>query len=136
MNNVGNYMPPVVIFSIDDQSVYGLMKFYRRASELEAMQKLEGKIVPCIGMYEGVFEFSWIATEEDFLEHFDDLASGQKTLLKVTTDSGGRMFAKLVNYRDHSEIRKGRLVEVDPETAIKGAAFTYRLDLDKYWVMI
>lgn len=136
MNTLLYSVVPVIIFSIDDQSVYGLMKFYRAVADKQAMMKLKGGVIPCVGMYEGVMEFSWIATEEDFKNHFTEFAINQNSVFRVVTDGSGIMLGTLYNNKTGDVIQKGRLRDVDPETALRHNSFTYRPDLDKYWVMM
>jgi hypothetical protein len=112
-----------------------MMKFYRTVADKQAMMKLKGSVFPCIGMYEGVMEFSWIAAETDFSNYLVQFTTNQKTLLRVVTDGGGTMLASLLDNKTRNIVEKGRLKSVDTSTALRYNNFTYRPDLDIYWVM-
>ncbi len=121
-----------VIFSIDNATnTHALAKFLRHWDTQEAMQKTKGRLIPMVGKWRGALEYSFLCLEEDFKNHIEAFGytKGQEAIWKVGSDK--RM--PVENYYDGSFV--GYLQEVSPESAFKAEGFSYRPDLDTYWVL-
>lgn len=129
-------MSTAVIFSIDPKDMYETMKFYRHACDLKAGGKMVGKIIPCIGGYEGQLEQSFAVAEADFFRHFfqSPFCLKQKTFMSVLT-SGKHQIAQIEDWQTEEVLTKGRLEEVTMKKAFKSKGFTYRPDMNAYWVL-
>lgn len=126
-----------VIFSIDNVTdIHTLAKFLRYMDSLRASQQTTGQMVQCIGCSEGKLEVSFIVNEKDFYGIV--LPSGyvqnQDSFLIVFNTPTGSTFAYL-HYKDGQETSPVRLKEVSKEVALQSSGWTYRPDLDVYWVM-
>lgn len=118
-----------VIFSIDNATdVHTLAKFLRHIDTQDVMYKMKGKMIQCIGSYQGKLEISWIIGREDFDKHVRNsgYVNNQESFLYV---SGKEMNAEL--YYQQSGVLEilGRL----EETSNPSGDFTYRPDIDIYW---
>lgn len=72
-----------IIFSIDNvNDTHTLAKFLRHIDTQRAMGKMKGKMVHCIGMYDGMLEPSFLLTQEDF-QYAADYVKGQESVLEV-----------------------------------------------------
>lgn len=124
-----------VIFSIDNvTNVHSLAKFLRHMDTKNALSEMVGKLVTCIGSYKGVMEYSFICNRKDYEKHVLPLAftKGQESVLLV---GGEEMSSALFDPSLSKQIKHiGTLKSVSKEEAIKHDCFTYRPDLDKYWV--
>lgn len=125
-----------VIFSIDNaHELHAKAKFLRYVDTLRAMDKLQGNMVLAIGYYKGVLEPSFVMLEQDFDEfvRHRGFVDGQESVLHVWDK---RMFCEL-EYLNSTQLdeHSHRLYEVSAEEALTSEGFTYRPDLNKYWVM-
>lgn len=123
-----------VIFSIDDvNDTHALAKFLRHIDTARAMDKMQGKMVHCIGSWEGELEPSFLMRWDDFQEHVigRGFVEDQDAILVV---HGDKMQAVLHN-KDGSRTFIGRMKETDAATAMQQQGFTYRPDLGKYWIV-
>ncbi len=128
-------MENVIIFSTDDQSIHGLKKFLRHLDNFKVLGKFKSTPVSAFGAYKGKLEHSFIMTEEDFNNHIKpySFVDNQESILRIVTDNKGRMLGTLV-FSDGTSKSIGRIVETSPQDAVKRDSWTYRQDLDKYWV--
>lgn len=118
-----------VLFSIDNVTdTHTLAKFLRHFDTQVALKKTKGFLVQCIGMWKGQPEVSFLCREEDYeaLVLPLEFTKSQECVIVVS----GRNMECFIN---NNYI--GRMVEVDKEKAFKSDGFTYRPDLDKYWVI-
>lgn len=125
------------IFSIDKwYEVHQIAKFLRHVDTLSALQKLQGRVIPCVGSYEGVLEVSYICRSDDFDTHIlnSGYVSGQESFVRLSECN--KQYAEL-EYQ-HTGVRKslGSLKSVDKDTAMKETAWTYRPDLNTYWITV
>lgn len=129
-------MSTAVIFSIDPKDMYETMKFYRHACDLKAGGKMLGKIIPCLSMYEGELEQSFLVKEADFFRHFfqSQYCMNQDTFMTVST-SGKHQIARIEDWYTEEVLTKGRLEEVTMKKAFKSKGFTYRPDMNAYWIL-
>jgi hypothetical protein len=125
-----------VIFSIDNaHELHAKAKFLRYVDTLRAMDKLQGNMALAIGYYKGVLEPSFVMLEQDFDEfvRYRGFVDNQESVLHVWDK---RMFCEL-EYLNSTQLDENRcrLYEVSAEEAFTSEGFTYRPDLNKYWVM-
>lgn len=125
------------IFSIDNPTDWHQMaKFMRYVDERMAMGKTKGKFIQCVGSWEGVIEPSFLCRTEDFEEHI--LKSGyvdkQDCVLQISECN--KQYAQLLWLLEGTTEFVGSLKSVDKETALKENGWTYRPDLNTYWVTV
>jgi hypothetical protein len=125
----------IVIFSIDDQSIHGLKKFLKYLDDLSAMGKFKGKPIICTGSYLGKIEVSFITLEEDYLTKIKGygFTDKQESVMVVYTDHKNRMTGKLL-YANGEVMSLGEVKGVTKEKAMTKDSWTYRGDVNKYWV--
>jgi hypothetical protein len=130
-------MNTFIIFSIDDVSdVHTQAKFLRHIDTLRSMGKMQGKVVPCIGMYKGELEPSYLVSAEDFFEFIavpDGYVSGQESFLQIDVGHRGQQVASLL-YLDTGLTTLGRIKSVSKDVAMSHDAWTYRMDTNTYFV--
>jgi len=128
-------MSNYVIFSIDDvNDVHKLSKFLHHVSVLDAMQKTKGKLKVCIGSYKGEMEQSFIMHEDDF-HHVSAYVKGQESFLYVRDGHKGVVYADL-HYNDGETVPLGQIKAVSKDEAMQQDAWTYRPDMNVYWVTV
>lgn len=120
-----------VIFSIDDQSPMGVLNFLKHFNERDT----KGTVVQCVGSYKGETEWSFLTLWEDFRDHvaFHNFVGGQESVLRISECN--KQYAQLL-YQDGAEQSLGSLKSVSKEEALKHDAWTYRPDLDVYWIAV
>jgi len=130
-----------VIFSIDNvHDLHTLSKFTHYVDVQKAMQRMDGDMKLCIGAYKGVLEQSFIMTKEDFCEHIEGKSyiQNQESVLLVEDGHYGKVYASLwyldQGVRDGEHFSLGLLKAVDKEEALSKDAWTYRPDLNTYWI--
>lgn len=134
-------MANYVIFSIDNvHDLHTLSKFLHYMDVQRAMQRMQGEMKLCIGAYKGVLEQSFIMTEHDFGAFIEagEHVQNQESVLLVVDGHHGEMYASLwyldrgLRYGDHASL--GLLKSVDKSVALAQDAWTYRPDLNIYWI--
>ena len=130
-----------VIFSIDNvHDVRALAKFTHVMDVNHAMQKMKGVMKVCVGSYKGALETSFILTDEDFREFVEgsDFVRNQESVLLVEHGHKGRSYASLhylvSGLRDGDHVNLGIIKSVDKSVALTQDAWTYRPDLNTYWI--
>ncbi|RTL05349.1 hypothetical protein EKK58_08080 [Candidatus Dependentiae bacterium] len=119
-----------VLFSIDSvHDTHTLAKFLRHFDTQVAMSKTKGNLVQCIGMWKGQLEVSFLCREEDY-EAFVLPLGFTKNQECVITISGDKMEC----FIDDNYI--GQMVEFTAKEALNSDGFTYRPDLNKYWMVM
>ena len=124
------------IFSIDNvNDIHTLAKFTRYMDEHRAMGKLKGGIKVCIGSYKGELEQSFTMLTSDFQSFVktSGYVANQESILEVSECN--KQYADLV-FSDGTRESIGSLKDVTKEEAMKHEAWTYRPDLNKYWVAV
>lgn len=124
-----------IVFAIDnDKDLHTNARFLRYVDECQAMMKMKGKMQLCIGCYFGELERSYIMLREDFDDWVrqSGYVDEQESFMLVENGHKGSMFAYL-QFADGREESLGQLLEVPPSTALRGYAWTYRPDMDKYF---
>lgn len=130
-----------VIFSIDNvHDLHTLAKFLHSMDVHRAMQRTTGEMKICVGSYKGVLETSFIMTEHDFgaFVEASEYVQHQESVLLVEDGHKGAMYASLWyldrGLRDGEHYSLGRLKSVDKSVALEQDAWTYRPDLNIYWI--
>jgi hypothetical protein len=121
-----------VVFSIDNvNDVHVLAKFLRHVDTARAMNRMQGGIQQCIGMYNGLLEVSFIMREDDFNEHVKPFGftDNQECVLHIV---GSDMQASLVSLTEVKDI--GFYEAVSHEEAANATSWTYRPDMDQYFI--
>ena len=128
-------MSSYVVFSIDDvNDVHKLSKFLHHVSVLEAMQKTKGRMQVCIGSYKGMLEQSFIMHEEDF-HHVSAYVKNQESFLYLSDGHKGVVYAEL-RYSNGETVQLGQVKAVSKDEAMQHDAWTYRPDMNIYWVAV
>lgn len=123
-----------VIFSIDDVTdTRKLAKFLRHFDTQVALTKTKGYLMSCIGSYKGKLEQSFICHYDDYLDFVVPygVVTNQESVLWI--DSGDCLMCD--PEMNEEPIFLGELKEVSKKKALKSEGFTYRPDLDVYWVI-
>ena len=130
-----------VIFSIDDvHEVHTLAKFTHTVDVHRVMQRMQGEMKICVGAYKGVLETSFIMTERDFATFIEgsEYVLNQESVLLVEDGHKGNTYASLHylsrGVRDGEHVDLGLLKSVDKSVALMQDAWTYRPDLNIYWI--
>lgn len=125
------------IFSIDNPNDWHTMaKFMRHVDSLRALSKLKGEVIQCVGMWEGRLEPSFLCRTDDFEDHVRSKGwcDNQEAVLQVSECN--KQYAQFLWLETgHTEFA-GSLKSVSKDTALKENGFTYRPDLDTYWVLV
>lgn len=123
------------IFSIDNPTDWHQMaKFMRYVDTIRVLQKLKGNIIQCIGSWENKLEHSFICLSEDFEKFIIDskYVDNQEYVLLVSQNK--KQFAYLKNLKTEEITSIGRLRQVSKKEALSLPCWTYRPDLDLYYV--
>lgn len=130
-------MEKYTIFSIDNvHDIRALAKFTHHIDVLQAMGKLRGQVKTCVGSYKGQLETSFLMRSDDFVDHVQGSVyiTGQESILRVSECN--KQYATLVYLADDSTEFIGSLKCVDKDTALAQDAWTYRPDVDQYWITV
>lgn len=130
-------MTNYVLFSIDNVAdTHTLAKFLRHMDTQIVMGKTEGLLVQCIGSYKGKLELSFILNEKDYIDHVLPLefTKGQECVLQIVSDYVWMATSFDYDYNCPREWL-GHMKQVSKKKALKSDGFTYRPDLDAYFVI-
>jgi hypothetical protein len=130
-------MANYVIFSIDNvHDVHALAQFSHHLDMKRAMQKLKGNVVLAIGSYKGVMEQSFILLRDDFdlVVRGSDWIKEQESILHVEDGHGGVVYGALEYLATGTTEHIGVLREVPQVEAMLHDGWTYRPDLNKYFI--
>jgi hypothetical protein len=131
-------MANYVIFSIDNvHDVHTLAQFSHHLDMKRAMQKLSGQVVLAIGSYKGVMEQSFILLRDDFdaVVRGSDWIKDQESILHVEDGMYGVVYGALEYLATGTTEHIGVMKEIDKREVSAYDAWTYRPDLNKYWIM-
>ena len=94
----------------------------------------DGNFVPIIGCYKGKLENAFICTQSDFNRFIRGTVYivGQESVLHIA--SGNKQEAHLEYLADGRRESLGSMHQVTREEAMASDGWTYRPDLDIYWV--
>lgn len=122
-----------VIFSVEND-LHTRAKFLRHIDTQRAMGYLKGNMVMCIGAYKGVLEDSFILCVEDFDKFVRNSGylDNQESVLHVR---GMRMHCEFEYLVSGSKEGSGLLVQVTAQEAFKSDGWTYRPDMNTYWII-
>jgi hypothetical protein len=125
-----------VIFAIDnDADLHTNAKFLRHVDQLRAMGIIKSSMKLAIGSYLGKLERSYVLRKDDFDGYV--LGSGyvddQESFLVLRDGYYGVVYATL-EYQSGDKVFLGTMEQVDPQEALAGEAWTYRPDLNAYFI--
>lgn len=134
-------MAKYVIFSIDNVTdLHTLAKFTHHMDVQRAMGRMKGEMKMCVGSYKGVMEYSFILTEHDFVHYVadSDFIRDQESVLECEDGHYGEVYASLryleYGMRGGKPEHLGILKSVDKDVALAQDAWTYRPDLNEYFI--
>ena len=126
-----------VIFAIDDEKK--IKDLYRH---FYTHPDTTGTLIPCVGSYRGVQEASYICSADAFervflydTHGFNEFIRDQESFLYITQDNKQTATLHYKNGFDTKEFI-GFMKSVDERTAKKQDAWTYRPDVDTYWIAV
>jgi len=125
------------IFSIDNVSdLHSMAKFLRHVDTLRAMSQLRGNMIQCIGSYKGELEVSFMCRSDDFEAYIlnSGYVDNQESILRVSECN--KQYAELYFLAEQGRVSIGSLKSVDKATAMGHDAWTYRPDLNTYWIAV
>jgi hypothetical protein len=131
-------MANYVIFSIDNvANVHTLAQFSHHLDMKRAMQKLKGNVVLSIGSYKGTMEQSFILLREDFdaVVRDSQWIKDQESILHIEDGNAGKVYGELEFLADGSRQYLGQVSEVSQDEAMQHDGWTYRPDLNKYFIV-
>lgn len=127
-------MEKYCIFSIDDQSPLGRNQFIGWFKGMAQAGLLTGELIPLIGYYKGQTEYSYICHTKNMYEIVAaGFIDGQESVMLVSECN--KQYARLA-YSDGRTEGIGSLKSVNAEEALKHEAWTYRPDMDVYWIAV
>lgn len=122
------------LFSIDQQDPEGLTGFI---SEWKNFPALRGNLIPCHGKWEGIIEASFcsLSTDYDLMKESNaHFFQNQKAVLRISENNNQEAWIEYCG-KFKTTSRLGVLRAVDRATAIKHDGWTYRPDLNQYWII-
>ena len=130
-------MNSYTIFAIDnDSDLHTVSKFMRHIDTQKAMGKMQGTMKPCIGSYKGKLEQSYIVSQEDFDKHVkpSGYVDKQESFLVIEDGHRGVTYGKLVYSNNDADQPLGVMRATPKDKALACEAWTYRQELDTYYV--
>lgn len=130
-------MANYVIFSIDNvHDLHTLAKFTHHVDVQRAMQKLSGRVSLAIGSYKGVMEQSFIMLRDDFdlVVRDTDWIKDQESILHVEDGYRGVVYGALEYLATGTTEHIGAMRSVSQAEAMQHDGWTYRPDLNKYFI--
>jgi len=126
------YLNRYVVFSIDYDDNGTVRQFFENHFKSYATDNL----VKLIGMYDGKKENSYLCNERDFKDvvYKSRFIKNQECVMFVTACN--KQYTTLVFLEDNKEVYLGCLKDVSEEIAMQSDAWSYRPDMDKYWVTV
>jgi hypothetical protein len=131
-------MANYVIFSVDNvQDVRTLAQFSHHLDMKRAMQKTKDSVKTCIGSYKGVMEQSFIMSRDDFdlVVRDSQWIKDQESILHIEDGNAGKVYGELEFLVDGSRQYLGQVSEVSQDEAMQHDGWTYRPDLNKYFIV-
>lgn len=131
-------MANYVIFSIDNvHDVHALAQFSHHLDMKRAMQKLSGNVVLAVGSYKGQMEQSFILLRDDFdaVVRGTDWIKEQESVLHVEDGAYGVVYGALEYLASGSVEHIGVMREASQSEALQHDGWTYRPDLNKYFIV-
>ena len=122
-----------VLFSIDNATdTHTLAKFLRHFDTQVAMGKTKGYLVQCIGSYEGRLELSFICNRKDYVDYVAPFGAvnNQDCVIEIQGDDCYLTDNDLIfpSYM-------GTMKQVTKKKAMRSDGWTYRPDLNAYFVI-
>jgi len=96
------------------------------------LNKMSGNCIPCVGMYKGIMEYSFLCNWEDYNEFIvnSGYVDKQESILVIGPTKKRKAH---ILYKDGRDEYIGWMSEVPYEVAMRSEHWTYRPDLNKYW---
>lgn len=123
-----------VIFSIDNVTdTHTLAKFLRHFDTQVALSRTKGYLVPCIGSYKGKLEQSFICRADDYLNYVVPYGAvnDQECVLGID----GYNCYSFTPTLGEEPAYLGEIKEVSKKKAMRSDGWTYRPDLNSYWII-
>jgi len=123
------------IFSIDGvERTDNLRKFLNFILENKAYDNIKHNCIQCIGSYKGELELSFIMRISDFKVVVDaGFVDGEESFVEFSECN--KRYADLV-WKDGVRQGLGSLKSVTKEEAMKHDSWTYRPDMNTYWITV
>jgi len=124
-----------VIFSIDNEDNPFAMHLFMDYIDMVRSRAKTSNLIPCVGSYRGQKENALMWSLKDFNEHIRGtiFVAQQESILHVA--SGNKMEAELEYLQKPTfNFFIGCMHQVCKEEALASEAYTYRPDLNMYWV--
>jgi hypothetical protein len=131
-------MANYVIFSVDNvQDVRTLAQFSHHLDMKRAMQKTKDSVKTCIGSYKGVMEQSFIMSRDDFdlVVRGTKWVENQESILHIEDGHGGVVYGALEYLATGTTEHLGVVREASQVEAMQHDGWTYRPDLNKYFIV-
>lgn len=127
------------LFSIDNDNAENVSKLHSLWNDRIKRGQLQGNLVQCVGKWRNEpEETSFCALSVDFnymLRHFSrDFFHNQRAVLRVSENNNQEAVLDWLR-RPMIQERLGVLRAVDRATAMRSEGWTYRPDLDQYWII-
>ena len=123
------------LFSIDNPTASVVAQFF---ATFNATPGTQGNLIQCLGKWNNEpQETSFCALSHDFdlmHSHHPQYFRKQSAVLRVSENNNQEAFIEWL-YRPCTVERLGVLRAVDQQTALKHQGWTYRPDLNQYWII-
>lgn len=126
---------PTVIFTIDfEHNPHRMNVFMNYIADEQRAGRIKGNVIPMLGSYKGVQEHSFIIDRDDYLASISGtrFMAGQETVLHVA--DGNKMECDIEYLADGRIEHLGCLHQVCKEEAMQSDAWTFRPDMNCYWI--
>ena len=127
-----------VIFAIDDgQDIHTVAKFTRLMDTKRACGYLQGSVKPCIGLWEGILEASYLMDSVDYKAFVQDsgYVDNQECVLIVAGDTRQPCcLADPLDISDRAANSAGPMCQVDFAAATEHGAYTYVIETGRYFI--
>lgn len=122
------------LFSIDDEASPALRQSFETMFKED--RRTVGSCIPLTGMYKGKREYSYICLSDDFNIFVLPMGfvANQESILRISECN--KKYTTLVILSGGSEKHLGCMKSVTEEQAMKSDAWSYRPDLDQYFIAV
>lgn len=122
------------IFSIDNPTNWHQMaKFMRYIDSLNALQKLKGNVIQCIGFGQNKLEHSFLCLTEDFNTYVapTSYVDNQSCVLQIPSDRNAE--SVIVDLLKGTTTSIGVMQQIFKKEVVNHSNWTYRPDLNIYF---
>lgn len=122
------------IFSIDGEHALWRREIFE--SQFLSSGLTKGALMPMKGSYKGVEEYSWICLSDDFNKFVQPsgFVVNQESILRVSECN--KKYTVLVELQGGNQTHLGCMKSVTEEEAKAHEAWSYRIDLDQYFITV